>query len=90
MVKSEQVYSAQNYLLEVTGKAYCHRADCYDDAEFISEILDLNNLSEQLWDYPLSEINHIVEEQLDVVLVKLCKMDNKGNITESYRWYKVL
>ena len=65
MVKSEQIYSPQNYLEGVTGNCYIINGD--DDVGLIERVLYENNLD--LWSYPLSEIDHIVENELDVVLV---------------------
>jgi hypothetical protein len=37
MVKSERIYSPQNYLMAVTGKCYIHNGE--NDIEFIQELL---------------------------------------------------
>ena len=63
MVKSEKIYSPQNYLEAVTGNCYIISGD--DDVGLIERILYENNL--ELWSYPLSEIDHIVENELNVV-----------------------
>ena len=86
MVKSEQVYSPQGYLEAVTGKYYVARED--DDIKFIEDRLALDGL--ELWNYPLSEIDHIVENDLDVVLVE-CMVCNDGTreFEYKYRWFEV-
>lgn len=86
MVKSEKIYSPQDYLGVVTGNYYIIRGD--DDIEEISKILNI--LEYSLWNYPLSEIDHIVENELDVVLVD-CMVWNKqnGEYEHVYRWFEV-
>lgn len=86
MVKSEQVFSPQEYLELVTGKTYIMRGD--DDIRCVEEILKENNL--ELWNYPLSEINHIVENNLNVVVVE-CMVWNEDKVEFEHilRWFEV-
>lgn len=86
MVKSEKIYSPQNYLDSVTGNCYIINGD--DDVGLIERILYENNL--ELWSYPLSEIDHIVENELNVVLVE-CMVYNEdtGEYEHEYRWCEV-
>ena len=86
MVKSEQIYSPQNYLDEVTGNCYIHDGD--NDIEFIEKILYQNGY--ELWNYPMSEIDHIVENEIDVVLVD-CMIwnESKEEFEHCYRWFEV-
>lgn len=86
MVKSEEIYSPENYVDAVTGYYYILRGD--DDVESISKILD--RLGYNLWNYPLSEIDHIVENEIDVVLVD-CMVYNeeKKEFKHVYRWFEV-
>ena len=87
MVKSEQIYSYQGYLEAVTGNCYITRGE--DDLEFIREILAENNL-DALWDFPLSEIDHIVDNELDVVLVDCLVVNPETDMFEHiYRWFEV-
>jgi hypothetical protein len=65
MVKSERIYSPQNYLEAVTGNCYIINGD--NDVELIENILEEQDYD--LWSYALTEIDHIVENKLDVVLV---------------------
>lgn len=85
MVKSEQIYSPQNYLEAVTGNCYIIRGD--NDIEEIEKILKYDY---DLWNYPLSEIDHIVENELNVVLVD-CMVwdDNASEYRHEYRWFEV-
>jgi hypothetical protein len=86
MVKSEKMYSPQNYLEAVTGECYIINGD--NDVELIESIL--YERSYELWSYPLSEIGHIVENELDVVLVD-CMVYNKETeeYEHEYRWFEV-
>jgi hypothetical protein len=86
MVKSEQIYSPQNYLEAVTGECYIIRGD--DDIAEIETILEDYDYS--LWSYPLSEIDHIVENELNVVLVD-CMVYNeeKKEFEHVHRWFEV-
>jgi tRNA uridine 5-carboxymethylaminomethyl modification enzyme len=55
-----------------------------------SEILVENGYTDELWDYPLSEIDHIVENKLDVVLVDCVVYNEVTNEFEHmYRWFEV-
>ena len=85
MVKSEHIYSPQDYLELVTGKYYVVRGD--DDIETIESILKENGYN--LWNYPLSEIEHIVENSLNVVLVDCLFYDEeKSEFEHIYRWFE--
>lgn len=86
MVKSEKLYSPQSYLEAVTGNYYCITEDNY--LVFIQRTLEQNNF--ELWDYPMSEIDHIVENELNVVLVE-CPIWNKKTeeVEYVYRWFEV-
>ena len=88
MVKSEKIYSPQNYLEAVTGNCYIISGE--DDVELIQEILVENGYTEELWDYSLSEIDHIVENNLNVVLVD-CMVVNPDTdqFEHQYRWFEV-
>ena len=86
MVKSEKIYSPQNYLVAVTGDCYLIRGE--DDVSFIHGILAHEELD--LWDYALSEIDHIVENDINVVLVD-CMVVNEDTdqFEHEYRWFEV-
>jgi hypothetical protein len=86
MVKSEKIYSPQNYLDSVTGNCYVINGD--NDIETIEKILYQNGY--ELWNYPLSEIDHIVANELDVVLVE-CMTYNEDTCEYDYvyRWFEV-
>lgn len=86
MVKSEQIFSPQNYLEAVTGNCYFCNTD--DDLELIDNILTQEGF--KLWDYPLSEIDHIVANNINVVLVD-CMVTNPetDQFEHVYRWFEV-
>ena len=85
MVKSNQIYSPQNYLCGVFGVCYFLKHKKHP-ADEIQDIL----LSEgiELWDYPLTEIDHIIKNNLDVVLVDCSHYEGDAYIAE-YRWFEV-
>lgn len=88
MVKSERIYSPQSYLESVTGNCYIIRGD--NDIELIQEILTENGAELKLWDYPLSEIDHIVENDLNVVLVDCMVWNGEAReFQHEYRWFEV-
>lgn len=87
MVKSEKLYTPQTYLELVTGEYFLIHGD--NDIEEVENILCkfgfdcLNN-------YPLSEIDHIVENDLNVVLVDCMVYNDKTKEYEHvYRWFEV-
>ena len=77
--------SPQNYLILVTGNCYIVSSD--DQREWIRRILSANGLSD-LWDYPLSEIDHIVENELNVILVEMYYYE-EGEEYRELRWFEV-
>jgi hypothetical protein len=86
MVKSEKIYSPQQYLEAVTGLCYAIGGE--DDIGFIQRALYRQNL--ELWDYPLSEIGYIVENDLNVVLVDCMVVNEETDQFEhQYRWFEV-
>ena len=87
MVKSEKLFSPQSYLDSVTGK--CYVVDGDDDIEFINDALCANGY-DSLWDYPLSEIDVIVESGFDVVLVDCMVYDEDAKeFKHELRWFEV-
>lgn len=87
-VLSKDIYSPQNYIEAVTGNYYIFRNDTTIYKE-IRTLLGLNGF-ENLWDYPLTEIDHIVENKINVVLVDVSDYDiETGKWIKEYRWFEV-
>lgn len=88
MVLSKEIYSPQNYIEAVTGNYYVFRNDTTILDE-MQTILVLNNF-ENLWNYSLTEIDHIVENKINVVLVDVSDYDTEsGNWVAEHRWFEV-
>lgn len=89
VVKSEELYSPQAYLEAVTGKCYIVNADTI--CELLEEMQQrlYDNGHGSLWDFPLTGIDEIVEDNLDVVLVELTGDDENGKWVTIYRWFEV-
>ena len=90
-VKSTELYSPQNFIEELTGNVYVFRSD--DDIEEIHKLLRETGVETDyapLWDYPLDEIDIVVENNVPVVLVEAQRWDEE---TEQYirelRWFEV-
>lgn len=88
MVKSEKMFSPAEYIAAVTGKYYIMFRDDKPVDEVVRDILNENDLS-GFWDYPLSEIDHIVENKLNVVLVDCGEYNSDMAWQENYRWFEV-
>lgn len=87
-VLSNDIYSPQNYIEAVTGNYYIFRNDTTRYKE-IKTLLGLNGF-ENLWDYPLNEIEYIVENKINVVLVDVSDYDvESSNWVTEYRWFEV-
>ena len=86
MVKSEKLFTPQSYVEALTGNCYVFGSD--NVCEQISNVLLLNKMP-NLFDYPLSEIDHIVENKIDVVLVDVSCFDKHGIWHYVYRWFEV-
>lgn len=87
-VLSNNIYSPQSYIEAVTGNYYIFRNDTTVYKE-IQILLGLNGF-ERLWDYPLTEIEYIVENKINVVLVDVSDYDvESSNWVKEYRWFEV-
>lgn len=84
MVKSDQIYAPENYVCGVTGIYYFFKHNMHP----IDEIHYLLDSDYEIWDYPLTEIDHIVENDLDVVLVDCSHYEGDMYVNE-YRWFEV-
>ena len=86
-VKSEKIYTPQSYCEKMTGCCYGFNQD--DTVGEIEEVLKRHGLESENWSYPLSEIDHIVENGLNVVLVDVSGFDKQGKWRQEYRWFEV-
>lgn len=88
MVKSERLYSPQKYLDAVLGECYLFDSFVDDDIKELEEILKKEDKA--LWNYPLTEIDHIVENGLDVVLVDCMVWSTTDrHYKHTLRWFEV-
>lgn len=89
MVQFEGALSPQSYVRSVTGLCYIFWE--IDISAMISEIHShlKSNGYDGLWDFPLSEIDIIVENEHNVVLVELTGEDDDGEWKTIFRWFEV-
>lgn len=85
MVLSNKIYAPQNYVGGITGNYFISHYD--GTIECIQNHLEKYGF-DNLWDYPLNEIDHVVENELDVVLVDCSHYENDVYVNE-YRWFQV-
>lgn len=85
MVKSNGIYAPQNYVGAITGTYYFFEYKIHPSEE-IQYLLKSNGY--ELWDYPITEIDHIVENNLNVVLVDCSHYEGDVYVNE-YRWFEV-
>ena len=86
LVKSETIYSPQAFVEAVTGYCYCFKQE--DTIKEIEQMLE-RHCSQPLWNYPITEIEHIVENGLSVVLVDVTGMYGGSEMVQMYRWFEV-
>lgn len=87
MVKSEKLYTPQTYCEKLTGYCYCFKQD--NTVAEIEAVLKKHGLQDVHWNYALTEIDHIVENELNVVLVDVSGFDKQGVWHHEYRWFEV-
>lgn len=85
MVKSNRMFSPQNYVELVTGKCYLFNED--NDIIEIERLLRQNGFGD-LTNYPLSDIDIIVKNNLNVVLVE-CSLFIDDELVHKYHWFEV-
>lgn len=79
------IYTPQDYVEAVTGHHYTF------DKNICAEIgkrLEENGFS-SLWNYPLLEIGHIIQNKLNVVLVDVSEIKENGKKEAEYRWFEI-
>ena len=71
-IKENECFDSKVFL-----KMYVDYDSCGEvTLEEFEEILEENKIC--LWNYPLTEIDHIIENDIDVVLVRFPEMDASG------------
>lgn len=87
MVVSKKLWTPQTFVEAITGKYYTIEGD--DDVGLIARLLEENDCGD-LWDYPIDEIDHIVEQGHSVVLVDcMVYFEDKGQYEHEYRWWQI-
>ena len=88
VIRSNKMYNFQSYLSIVTGMCYFRKGT--DDLEMICDVLESEGLSGDYWDYPLDEIEHIIDNEIPVVLVECLSWDYEKDCQISeLRWFQV-
>ena len=89
-VLSEEIYSPQDFVEILTGKYYIFNIE-KSILEQIYHFFAINDITYlDLKHYPLTEINHIVKNNLDVVLVDVSDFNtNKDKWEEKYYWFEI-
>lgn len=86
------VYSPQNYLYAVTGELFfLNGTDISSTIAEIEKILAEELPDTELWSHELSELEHIVENGLSVVLVQIDGFigPDDDRMVTVYRWFEV-
>ena len=84
IIKSKTIYSLQNFFESYFG--FCPITT--GDENELRNLLDSNGY-DNLWDYPMDEIEHIVENDIPVVLVDTSYINKKGEICSEHRWVEL-
>lgn len=86
-VLSEKLWTPQQFVENITGHCYIFNGD--DDVGHIAAILEESGY-DNLWDYAMSELDPIVQHDLQVVLVDcMVWFEGKGQYEHEYRWWEV-
>ena len=94
MVLSDKIFTPQKFINAIIGVGLYRftMADCDDIITAIHNVLRQYDLEDDdtqtLWDYPLNEIDEIVENNCVVVLVDVGHYEN-GKYINEYRWFEV-
>ena len=90
MVVTNKLYSPREFVEVLTGKYYIF--DGTNDIDDIHILLYENGIEtkeQQLWDYALNDIDHVIEHDLPVVLVSVLVEDEEGNLNQGVRWFEI-
>lgn len=84
MVTSKEMYTTQKYCEKFLG--FCPIVSGVQNE--LRHILDSKGLN-NLWDYPLDEIDEIVKNNINVVLVDTTYIGDNAEMVHEYRWFEV-
>ena len=84
VIKSKDIYSPQNYCVDFLDVCPIFNGE----KDELRAYLDLTGY-DNLWDYPFDEIEHIVENEIPVVLVDTTYIDDKCEMIHEHRWFEV-
>ena len=85
LIRSEQIFSPQSYCEIIFGECFIFNGN----KDELRIFLDKNGHS-NLWDYPLNEIDNVIENEIPVVLVDTTYTDDEtGKMIHEYRWFQV-
>ena len=90
MVVTNKLYTPQEFVEILTGKYYIIDGD--DDIEDIHALLIHEGVESEenpLWDYPLNEIDHIVLNDINVVLVDVMVINDDDEFEHELRWFEI-
>lgn len=91
MFVAKRMYSPQSFLEAVTGNCFVINGD--NDINAIhNTLIELGYEDDEcntVWDYPLDEIDEIVEQGVDVALVECCYFDDNGVLQKELRWFQI-
>jgi hypothetical protein len=90
MVATNKLYSPSEFVEVLTGKYYIFNGT--NDIDDIHIYLYENGIETeecQLWDYSLDAIDHIVENNIPVVLVSVLVEDDDGKLNQELRWFEI-
>lgn len=90
VIKSTKLYSPEEYVEALTGRYYYFAKD--DTVEEIHKYLKYNEIENEtrpIFDYPLDEIEEIIEQETQVVLVDVSYIDEDYELIHEYRWFEV-
>ncbi len=90
MIKSQEIFSPQNFVSAMTGACYIFMHDC-DIVKEIHELLRINGVEDEnntLLDIPFTDVERVVESGRSFVLVDISGYGD-GEWKREYRWFEV-
>lgn len=84
VIKSGKIYSTQDYCWDFLGEC----PFVTGEKDELRKLLDKEGYPE-LWDYPIDEIEHIVENGIPVVLVDTTYTNDDCEMVHELRWFQI-